>query len=42
MKFWLSLYLIIQQSLEFDFFFKKKSAYFEVTKENMLFCLIGY
>ena len=40
MKFWLPLYLVIQQSLEFDFF-KKKSAYFEVTKDNMLFCLIG-
>ena len=26
----------------FFFFFKKKSPYFVVTKENMLFCLIGY
>ena len=40
MKFQQSLYLIILQSLQF-WFFKKKSAYFVVTKENMLFSLIG-
>ena len=40
MKFQLSLYLIILQSLQFWFFFKK-SAHFVVTKENMLFSLIG-
>ena len=30
---------IILQSLEFQFFLK--SAYFEVAKKNMLFCLIA-
>ena len=39
-KFPLSLYLIILQSLEFWCFFKK--PYFVVTKENVLFCLIGF
>ena len=38
MKFQLSLYLILQ-SLEFHL---KKSGNFVVTKENMLFCMIGY
>ena len=28
--------------LSVSFFKKKKSPYFVVTKENMLFCLIGY
>ena len=29
-------------SFDFFFFFLQKSAYFMVTKGNMLFCLIGY